>query len=505
MQDHSNRFGTTQFSSRRKQELEFTSTGPLILASILVAALSGCGGGQGANSYAIGGTVQGLPEGSKLTLRNNGSDTLTLTASGAFSFDDPVPAGAGYAVAVVTQPVGQTCVVKDGSGSGVMTRISTVSVTCSTVETILHSFGSGTDGSQPGQLIQARDGNFYGVTAAGGANGNGTVFKITPSGVETVLYSFSASGVPDGRNPIGGLVEGGDGNFYGLTAFGGIYQVGVLFMVTPSGTQTYFYSFGRYSTDGKFPTGSLVLGTDGNFYGTTSGGGTGGIDYANPEGTVFQITPLSAEKILYSFSGAQDNDSSPVSLMQAKDGNFYGTTLDGEYGAGTVFTITPQGAVTVLGSFGAHALDGQGPIGELIEGTDGNFYGTTMNGGSTYTGTLFRVTPAGVITYLYDFEGDKTGTYGSTPMAGLIQANDGNFYGTTALGGQNNTGIIYHLSLSGVVSTLYSFGPSTGTDGARPAAPLVQATDGSLYGTTLSGGEYQQSNGPPLGTVFKIN
>lgn len=482
MQDHGNRFATA-------------------LASILVAALSGCGGGHGANNYAIGGTLQGLPEGSKLTLRNNGSDTLTLTVSGAFSFDDPIPAGAGYAVTIVAQPVGQTCVLKDGSGSGVMARISTVSVTCSTVETILHSFGSGTDGSQPAQLIQARDGNFYGVTAAGGANGNGTVFRITPAGVETVLYSFSASGVPDGRNPIGGLVEGGDGNFYGLTEFGGIYQVGILFRITPSGYQSYFYSFGRYSTDGQFPTGSLVLGTDGNFYGTTLAGGTGDANGMDAAGTVFQVTPLDAEKVLGSF-GYETIDSSPSSLMQAKNGNFYGTAEGGEYGGGTVFTITPQGAETVLGSFGAHALDGREPVGGLIEGSDGNFYGTTINGGSTNTGTLFRVTPAGDITYLYDF---KTGTYGSTPMAGLIQANDGNFYGTTSLGGENNTGIIYHLSLSGVVSTLYSFGPSTGTDGARPAASLIQAADGSLYGTTLSGGDYQQSNGPPLGTVFKIN
>jgi uncharacterized repeat protein (TIGR03803 family) len=485
-------------------------------------ALSACGGGSGGGiggsngpggvvaqspptTYTIGGTLLDLPVGSKVTLSDNGGDSMVLTASGSFTFGRTVPAGGSYSVTVNSKPVGQTCTPKGASGVDVTANVTTVIITCSAAESVLHSFGSGTDGSEPAGLIQASDGDLYGVSAGGGTNNTGTVFTITPSGIETIVYSFGPRTGIDGQAPNGPLLQGSDGNFYGVTEGGGTNGTGTVFRMSPSGAATILYSFGPITgADGQVPSAGLIQANDGNFYGTTIEGGT------NHTGTIFQITPAGAEKIVYSFGAVTGTDGqSPTGgLIQAGDGNLYGTTvMGGANGTGTVFTITPSGVETILYSFGAgpEPIDGKEPSSGLIQASDGNFYGVTPFGGTNGTGTVFRMSPAGNVATLYSFEPATAGSHGSNPSARLIQANDGNFYGVTEYGGANNTGTVFQFTLSGTGSTLYSFGTSSATDATNPEASLIQGTDGSLYGTTWNGGTYQTSGIENFGTVFKIN
>jgi uncharacterized repeat protein (TIGR03803 family) len=355
---------------------------------------------------------------------------------------------------------------------------------------VLYSFGAAPDGQGPeAGLIQATDGNFYGTTNNGGANGGGTVFKLTPAGAETVLWSFAGSS--DGDEPECQLLQGSDGNFYGVTFRGGANNQGTVFKVTPAGVETVLWTFGS-GTDGQQPIGGLVEGSDGNFYGTTSAGGTTG------SGTVFKITPAGVETVLYSFgSSAADGYEPQAALTKGSDGNFYGTTLNGGANApgyGTVFKITPAGAYTSLYSFAASSADGENPFAGLILGTDGNFYGTTRLGGTSGGGTVFKITPAGVETVLWSFGG--TGD-GSEPYANMVQGSDGNFYGTTYKGGANNEGTIFELTPAGVETVVHSFGSSG--DGTYPFySGLIQGTNGSFYGTTSAGGVNND------GTVFKF-
>src|ERR1039458_2600712 len=380
--------------------------------------------------------------------------------------------------------------------------------------TTLASF-NGTDGAASGygSLVQGTAGTLYGTTEAGVALscpppsvGCGTVFKITLGGTLTTLHSFDGT---DGQGPSAGLIQATDGNFYGTTAGGGAngYGYGTIFKITPSGTLTTLHSF-DWSIDGQGP-GGLIQATDGNFYGITEAGG----DYGNGYGTIFKITPNGTMTTLYSFDldnlGSSGGGSNPfAALVQAKDGNFYGTTSQGpptqfptiSSGPGTVFKITPGGTLTTLHSFciQANCADGANPFAALVQGTDGNLYGTTESGGSGW-GTVFKITPGGTLTTLYSF---TFGTDGAEPTAPLIQARDGNFYGTTKYGGAAfaygtaSGGTIFKITPEGTLTTLYSF---TGrADGGIPLGGLVQGTNGSLYGTTSSGGA---SN---AGTIFSL-
>ena len=383
---------------------------------------------------------------------------------------------------------------------------------------------NGTNGAGPAaSLIHASDGNFYGTTLAGGKpapscnalyglSGCGTVFKVTPTGTLTTLYQFcSKQNCPDGWNPSGPLVQGSDGNFYGTTQNGGVtnppcysYGCGTVFKLTPSGALTTLYSFCSQAncTDGTDPLGGLIQGTDGNFYGTTYGGGANGIGY----GTVFKITPAGVLTTLYSFCSqphCTDGYNPYAWLLQANDGNFYGTTYlgGGSFNAGTVFKLTPGGVLTTLHTFCSQwpCPDGSGPWAGLIQALDGNFYGTAHAGGANNYGTAFKISPDGTLTTLHSFDG----TDGEVPFAGLIQASDGNFYGTTEVGGSSGAcmngsscGNVFKMTPAGVVVSLYSF---DFTDGATPQAGVVQGTDGTFYGTTLQGGT------PPNGTIFNLN
>ncbi len=348
--------------------------------------------------------------------------------------------------------------------------------------TTLYNF-AGPDGASPDAvLVQGSDGNFYGTTPNGGTIGFGTVFQITPFGTLTTLYSFTDG--TDGANPEAGLVQGSDGNFYGTSSAGGI-SFGSVFRITPSGTLTTLYRFPGGS-DGENPYAGLLQGSDGNFYGTTRSGGTGSY------GTVFKITRSGTLTTLYSFTGGTGGYYTVAGLVQGSDGNFYGTTLyGGTGGGGTVFQITPSGTLTTLYSF-TGGTGGYYPSAGLVQGSDGNFYGTTLRGGTGNSGTVFQITPSGVLTTLYSFAG---GTDGAHPNAGLVHGTDDNFYGTTSEGGTTGYGTVFQITPSGSLTTLYTF---SGTDGANPYAGLVQGSDGNFYGTTTNRGTGS------FGTVFKL-
>jgi len=390
--------------------------------------------------------------------------------------------------------------------------------------TTLHSF-DGADGENQGQgrLLQASDGNLYGATSQGGTNGWGTVFRTTPTGVLTRLYNFS--GYPTGGSfPwYVGLIQSNDGSFYGTTEQGGTGGdcngaggCGTVYRITQSGTLTTLYSFCSLSgcTDGIYPE-VLVLADDGSFYGITDAGGadsdecelTGGC------GTVFKMTPDGTLTTLYRFCSRPNcaDGAYPVGLIEATDGNFYGTTAGGgarrksePMGYGTVFKITRAGRLATLYSFcskNSECLDGAEPYAGVIQGNDGNFYGTTAFGGAigyatSGGGSVFKITPGGTLSTLYSFCSQYECDDGATPYAALVQATDGNFYGTTAYGGTSrgcdggdSCGTIFKVTPSGALTTLYSFCSKTNcTDGITPYAGLVQDTNGSFYGTTNQGG-----------------
>ena len=378
--------------------------------------------------------------------------------------------------------------------------------------TTLASF-NGTDGNQPiSALVQGSDGNFYGTTIYGGPSTRGNVFKVTPSGTLTNLYAFCPQQpCTDGWQPYTGLVQGTDGNFYGVTARGGPTDHGTIFRITPGGTLTTIYGFCANSscTDGSYPHGTLVQSADGNFYGTTLQGGNLSCNPNNGCGTIFKVTSSGTLTTLYMFcsqSNCADGQYPYDGVIKATDGSFYGTASSGgntncSSGCGTVFKITSSGTYTLLHSF--TYADGSRPWGALVQASDGNLYGTTAGGGSsncsTGCGTVFKMTAAGSLTSLYSFCEQTNCPDGSVPLAGLVQATDGNLYGTTQVGGTSNGGVIFRVTSSGAVTTAYKFcSLSNCSDGATPEGALIQASDGYLYGTAAEGGANQK------GTVFRF-
>jgi uncharacterized repeat protein (TIGR03803 family) len=306
---------------------------------------------------------------------------------------------------------------------------------------------NGTNGANPyAGLTLGNDGNFYGTTYSGGSSNRGTVFQVTTNGALTVLVSFNGT---NGANPYAGLTLGNDGNFYGTTYYGTTWEggsgYGTVFKVTTNGTLTTLVSFN--GTDGSYPFAGLTLGTDGNFYGTTSQGGWG-ISY----GTVFRVTTNGTLTTLVSFNNGTYGGEAPGALTLGDDGNLYGTTEDSVRGNGygTVFQVTTNGTLTALVYF--DGADGLFPEAPLTPGNDGNFYGTTSQGGNMNLnngfgfGTIFQVTTNGTLTTLVSFNG----TNGAGPDA-LTLGNNGNFYGTTHSGGVSNSGTFFRLSFSPVV------------------------------------------------------
>jgi uncharacterized repeat protein (TIGR03803 family) len=389
--------------------------------------------------------------------------------------------------------------------------------------TILYNFGvtNGTvgplDGSFPVQPpIIGTDGNFYGTTFEGGTDNEGTVYMLTPQGSLTTLYTFQGY---DGIGPRGLLYET-NGLFYGSTQSGGINVTsndiccGTLFTVTPQGTFTTIYNF--IGTNGEIADSGIKPGGDGNFYGTTYGGGTVTIPYMatnvfdsygdtveNPPGTIYRFTPVGpgtgTVTTLYSFSGPDGANPGKEAVI-GTDGNIYGTTVfGGEHNYGTIFTLSSAGTFTSLYSF-TNGDDGAHPKAQLIEGSDGNFYGTTLDGGGKAgarrcsvdgCGTVFKITPQGTLTTLHDFAGDPEPAHPGS----LALGPDGNFYGTSNAGGTNTEGTVFMITPEGILTTLIQFNIF---DGAEPVGGLTLASDGSFYGTTSVGGAHDH------GTIFRV-
>jgi uncharacterized repeat protein (TIGR03803 family) len=368
--------------------------------------------------------------------------------------------------------------------------------TAQTKFTTLLSF-EGTNGANPHYvyLVQGTDGKLYGTTYVSTGSG-GTVFKITTGGALTTIYTFCPSGEPctHGAQPDAGLVLATNGNFYGTTMNAGANSnsVGTVFQITPAGKLTTLHNFD--STDGDEPEVGLIQASSGKLFGTTTIGGSSNV------GTIFDITTAGSFTSLHSFVGT-DGDYPDGKLVQATDGNFYGTTKEVSSGDGTVFKITPAGKLTTLHKF--DETDGGGPTSGLVQATNGNFYGTTSGGGAHTSGTVFQITPAGKLTTLYSFCAKTDCADGANPSAGLIQANDGNLYGTTFSGGANcngGCGTLFKITTSGAFTKLYDFcSKSACADGSQPQGGLVQHTNGTLYGTTYYGG----TDG--LGTVFSLS
>jgi uncharacterized repeat protein (TIGR03803 family) len=365
-------------------------------------------------------------------------------------------------------------------------------------EKVLYSFGSYSgDALWPyaGSLVMDTEGNFYGTTYAGGAYDYGTVFKLTPSGTETVLYSFG-SPTGDGQHPCAGLVMNKKGILYGTTYWGGANGYGTVFKLTPAGVETVLYSFKGYPDGGK-PMAGLIMDKNKNLYGTTTSGG------ANGDGAVFKVTPSGTETVLYSFEAIPDGNTPYGGLIMDSTGTLYGTTFyGGTYNDGTVFKLTPSGTETVLHSFSflIGSGDGEYPLDGLIMDKNGNLYGTTEQGGAHGDGTVFELTAAGVESLLYSFgsqPGDGSNAY---PYAGVIMDKKGNLYGTTIFGGADNDGMVFKVYNKGGTwkeTILHTFVGEPG-DGERPFGGLIRDKMGNLYGTTYYGGAYND------GTVFEV-
>jgi uncharacterized repeat protein (TIGR03803 family) len=330
-------------------------------------------------------------------------------------------------------------------------------------------------------VIEGSDGHFYGTTVNGGAGLDGTAFTLWANGAFLILHSFT-NGV-DGATPLAGLIQGSDGSFYGASLQGVGASLGTLFRITPSGVFTPLHSFGG-GADGGNPLASLVQGSNGNLYGTASTGGSNGV------GTVFSLSTNGLFTPLWSFNAT--NGSSPAGpLVQGSDGKLYGTTATGgAQDLGTVFSLSTNGSFNSLVSFDYTA--GAYPSNGLVQATDGAFYGTAASGGTNGGwGTVFRLTADGTLTPLHSFSYED----GAYPVGGLMEASDGNLYGTTSQGGIGGQGTVFQITTNGRLTTMIWF---NGPNGANPQGALIQARDGSLNGTAEFGG----SSGD--GLVFRL-
>ena len=382
-------------------------------------------------------------------------------------------------------------------------------------------------------LVDGLDGSFYGVTVNGGANGMGTVFKIGADGSYVVLYSFgSKASNSDGALP-NALTRGSDGNFYGTTYAGGVaggqelprssgttycyglHGLGTVFRITPAGQLSTLHAFGAFTSggnnigvnaDGAYPMSRLALGKDGNLYGTAYTGG------ANSTGTVFQVDAATGNVTpIYAFPSRVGNTSQGV--IQGADGKLYGVQ------SGEFYSLTLQGEYTTIHVFSIIGGEEGALPNDIVQGTDGNFYGTAQRGGANGYGAVFKIDASGSYTSLHDFtppgaagNQDSKNADGISPFAPLVEAADGAFYGTTSEAGPNAFGTVFKVTTSGTFSVIYAFGNQV-PDGALSYSPLIEASDGKLWGATARGEQEQPgtSNSPDLfsgpyvnGTIFHI-
>jgi uncharacterized repeat protein (TIGR03803 family) len=368
---------------------------------------------------------------------------------------------------------------------------------------LLYQFKSGRDGSSPySGLILDAQGNLYGTTMIDGAYSYGTVFKITPQGKETVLHSFKGTG-GDGATPVAPVVMDAAGNLYGTTEYGGLYSCGpngcgTVFKIDATGKETVLYRFtGIPGVDGMNPEQGLVLDSKGNLYGTTFQGGTYDSS-GNSYGIVFKITPAGKETVLHSFNPTAppyDDGGWPLggSLVRDSAGNLYGTTNIGGLGSlGTVFKLLPNRQMNILHSFFG-GDDGMYPYGSLVREPSGNLYGVTYFGGVFGGGTAFKLEASNNETIVHSFGGAGDG---APPGAGLAIDRAGNLYGTTTEGGSSYFGTVFKLTPNGKETVLHTF---LRKQGNGPNWGLIRDSKGNLYGTTQYGGAYGG------GVVFKVS
>jgi uncharacterized repeat protein (TIGR03803 family) len=437
---------------------------------------------------------------------NNRGTIFRATTSGAVSAVFSFPA-TGPAISIIPLVLGL-----DGKLYGIATNGGGFfSYSPSAGYNLVHTFPNAEGNGFFGHMVRGPDGNFYGVAAGGGANGRGTVFKITTAGVVTVLHNFNGT---NGSEPYTGLCFASDGFLYGVTREGGASGNGTIFRLPPSGPATVLKSFtategtdarsgivetplglmfgihtsstirtplyrlatngalteiGRFDvSNGVAPKSELVQDASGNFYGTTEAAGGG---------TVFKMAPNGQRTLLHRFVTA--SGTSPTGpLAFGSDGNLYGVaSRDGSTGNGGIFRITPAGVYTQIYGFTAFP----NAQGGLVLGNDGNFYGTTSQGGSGGGGQFYRITPAGAFTSLWNF----VSATGANPQATLLKEPSGNFLGTTYSGGTNGNGVIFRITPTGTITTLHSY---SGTTGHMPFAGLRRGGDGTVYGATFYGG-----------------
>jgi uncharacterized repeat protein (TIGR03803 family) len=376
-------------------------------------------------------------------------------------------------------------------------------------EKILHYFQLGAGGNGPnGRLIADAAGNLYGTTPDGGSDncgvrgGCGVVFKLTPDGAETVLYTFQ--GGADGYNPQPGLLMDDAGNLFGTSGGGDGCQgedCGTIFKLAPDGTKTTLYAFlGR--SDGFAPNGALVSDKGGNLFGTTSTGGSGLCNNEEGCGTVFMLKPSGVKKILYAFTGGSDGAGPNSGLIVDKLGNLYGITMEGGdltacsgLGCGTVFKVARDGTESVIYAF-QNSGDGEYPLGGVVADEEGNLYGAT----SGSYGDIFKISPDGTETTLYQFKDEADGGFPYGPVA---VDRKHNVYGVALYGGFPNKicgidkcGTVFKVLPDGILHVLHSF--KGDPDGINPIGGLFRDRSGLLYGATERGGPTD------FGTVFEI-
>ncbi len=384
---------------------------------------------------------------------------------------------------VIRDPAGNlygTTNLGGAAGFGVVYEVDTTGH-----ETVLYSFTGGPDGGKPSAgVIRDPEGNLYGTTGSGGVSDFGVVYTLDATGHETVLHSFT--GDTDGGSPIAGVIRDSEGNLYGTTYAGGLSGAGVVYKLDTGGDETILYSFAG-GADGRNPNAGVIRDAAGNLYGTTWDGGLG-------FGVVYSVNPAGDEKVLYSFTGGADGGLLMAGVTGDLSGNLYGTASSGGVAnEGVVYKVNAAGHETVLYGFPGPAK-GNLPYGGVIGDAAGNLYGTTDTGGSAGAGVVYKLDAAGQETVLYTFTG---GADGRNPWSGVVRDAAGNLYGTTLSGGASNAGVVYKVDPAGQQTVLYSF--TGGADGGYPFAGVILDAAGNLYGTT------QQGGAGGYGVVYKLD
>ncbi|WP_175597354.1 choice-of-anchor tandem repeat GloVer-containing protein [Peristeroidobacter soli] len=460
------------------------------------------GGNTPVDTFSIGGTVSGLPDGTQLSLLDNGANAQSITSNGPFTLTEKLSAGSAYSVTLGAKPTGYQCNVTGGAGTMPASNITDVAIACTRITvtvggsiTGLNADGLTITNGNDTLEIPANATTFTLPTALA----IGTPYNIAVSHIPTAVHcdvsnaSGTAGDTPvdnvsvscgpatlstvyffsETDSPSTAVTPGRDGNLYGISV--GVWPnpgPDTIYKITPDGSRTVLWKLDT-GFDGSEPSSPLLEGNDGNFYGMTDQGGTYG------EGTVYRITPAGAETVLWSFGGPGDGWAPTGQLLQASDGNFYGITWDGGPGTrGAIFRLTPNGEERVMLFLGDYDLDANWYSG-LIQGRDGNLYGQAEM-------ALFKMTLDGTLSIVSSYAG-REHDIGNSPVGSLIQANDGNFYGVMSQGGAYGAGTLFRVSPSGATTVLHAFGGDVDPDqdyGDSPTGAPFQAADGNLYGVS---------------------